>query len=325
MTTEAGGIGAVLKAAREEKGWTVGDVSSRLRLMSRQIEAIEAEDFSKLGQPVFARGFVRNYAKLLGIDPDELLGQMTKIRAPVAPEKETVPFKPSEEFWKSFWFIGFVAALIILLAIPVSLYLWLNSDEEEPVAAAVEKTVPPPPPPPAPVLEAPSGVPATGMPVQADEAAVAGQATPAVPSAPAPTPQTTQPVAPKPAPPQATAPPAPTAVVRPPLPFPVPAPVAQPAAPVQAAPVPKPAEEAARSSPVRLQFDQSAWVQVRDSTGRTVHSGMNPAGTAVEVAGKAPYYLVIGNAAHVHLSYKGKPVDLTPYIDVTVARLTLNP
>lgn len=76
---------------------------------------------------------------------------------------------------------------------------------------------------------------------------------------------------------------------------------------------------------MRMQFDQSAWVQVRDSTGRTVHSGMNLAGSAVEVSGKAPFYLVIGNAAHVRVSYKGQPVDLTPYIDVTVARLTLNP
>jgi cytoskeleton protein RodZ len=73
-----------------------------------------------------------------------------------------------------------------------------------------------------------------------------------------------------------------------------------------------------------MQFDQAAWVQVRDSTGRTVHSGLNPAGSTVEISGKAPFYLVVGNAANVRVSYKGKPVDLTPYIDVTVARLTIN-
>jgi cytoskeleton protein RodZ len=107
-------------------------------------------------------------------------------------------------------------------------------------------------------------------------------------------------------------------VARPPLPFPVP----PPAAPQPAAPEQQPAP--ATGASLRMQFDESAWVQVRDSTGRMLVSGLNPSGTTVEVNGKAPFYLVVGNAVHVRVVYKGQPVDLAPFTSVNVARLTLN-
>lgn len=294
--SEERGIGAALKAAREKKGWTTGDAGSRLRLMSRQIEAIEAEEFSRLGPPVFARGFVRNYARLLGLDPDDLLDQMTRIKTAPVQEAENLPFTPSEGFWKSPWVLGGIVAAILLIAVPVGLYLWLNSGEEEEAAPAIEKPVPPPPPPPAPVLDMPPAAP-TGVP-PADATSAAPQA---VPAQPAPTSGTAAP---------ATSPPAkPTA-------SPMPAPQVQQPAPATAASAP---------AALRLQFDQAAWVQVRDSSGRLVHSGMNPAGSSVEVDGKAPFYLVVGNAEQVRVTYKGQAVDLKPYTAVNVARLTLNP
>lgn len=276
MSEETPGIGANLRRAREAMGWSTRDVGSRLRLMSRQIDAIEAEDFSRLGPPVFARGFVRNYARLLGLDPDEMLEQMTRIKTPHTQEIESLPFTPRQGFWTSPVVLAGIAAVFLLIIIPAGLYLWLNSDEEQ-AAPAVEQLAPPPAPPPAPQLD-----------VQ-----------PPVPSA----------VAPADALPQD---PAATAAAQP-------APVAVPAAP-SSMPQATPATDAG----LRLQFDQSSWVQIRDSSGRVVHSGLNPAGSSVEVNGKAPFYLVVGNAHQVRVNYKGKPVDLTPFISVNVARLTLN-
>ena len=81
----------------------------------------------------------------------------------------------------------------------------------------------------------------------------------------------------------------------------------------------------ATASGLRLQFDEIAWVQVRDSSGRIVHSGLNPAASSVDINGKAPFYLVVGNAEKVRVVYKGKTVDLKPFTSVNVARLTLNP
>jgi cytoskeleton protein RodZ len=321
MNEEAQGVGATLRAAREARGWTTNDVAGRLRLMARQIEAIENEDFAKLGHPVFARGFVRNYAKLLGMEPDELLGQMTRVRiAPPQEEVESVPFAPAEGFWKSPWVWIAAAVAVVVIAIPVGLYLWLSGGEEEHAAPAVEQAVPPPPPPPAPVLETPPAAPAeaapaapeAGKPSSAPAAAAPAAAQP--PAAPAPAPQVAMPAPAAAVPARAPAPlPPPPAATPPAVPPPVPAkPVVAPAVPAQ-------------SGAVRLQFDEAAWVQVRDSTGRTMHSGLSPAGTMLDLSGKAPFYLVVGNAAHVRVSYKGQPVDIRPFIDVTVARFTLNP
>lgn len=281
MSEDGLGIGAALRAAREEKGWTTQDVGARLRLMARQIEAIEAEDFSRLGQPVFARGFVRNYAKLLGLDPNELLDQMTRVKLPTVQETESVPFTPSQEFWQSPWVMGGFAAVILAVAIPLGLYWWLTSDEEVHAPIAAEQAVPPPAPPPAPVLEeqAAESVPDPGQPAAAD--AVAAQATAG---------QQAQAVSPAQA-------------------------VAQPASNVVSAP----------TTALRLQFDDISWVQVRDGSGRIVHSGLNPAGAAVDIGGQAPFYLVVGNAEKVRVLYKGKTIDLKPFTSVDVARLTLNP
>ena len=284
MSEEGLGIGARLRAAREAKGWTAQDAGSRLRLMSRQIEAIEAEDFSRLGQPVFARGFVRNYAKLLGLNPDELLDQMTTIKVSRVQETESVPFTPSQEFWKSPWVLGGIAAVTLAVVVPLGLYWWLTSDEEEAPAVVAERPLPPPPPPPAPVLEGQQAETAV-MPAAEQPAAIPDASAPVAPQTAAP------------ATPQAQAAPA----------------VAAPAA------APAPATD------LRLQFDEISWVQVRDSSGQIVHSGLNPAGASVDVAGKAPFYLVVGNAEKVRVLYKGKAIDLKPYTSVNVARLTLNP
>ncbi|PKO73475.1 MAG: DUF4115 domain-containing protein, partial [Betaproteobacteria bacterium HGW-Betaproteobacteria-17] len=69
-------VGQILREAREAQGLTQEDAAARLRLMNRQVEAMETDDFESLGQPVFARGFVRNYARLLGLAPEALLARM---------------------------------------------------------------------------------------------------------------------------------------------------------------------------------------------------------------------------------------------------------
>jgi cytoskeleton protein RodZ len=74
---------------------------------------------------------------------------------------------------------------------------------------------------------------------------------------------------------------------------------------------------------IQFRLAQPAWLEVRDSTGKVLHSAVGSAGSAVNVQGLPPFSLVVGNAANVLVSYKNKPVDIKPYIDVTVARFTL--
>ena len=65
--------GAVLRSARLAAGISIEQMAQRLRLMGRVVEAIEANDLHQFSAPVYLRGYIRNYAKLLGIDPAPLL------------------------------------------------------------------------------------------------------------------------------------------------------------------------------------------------------------------------------------------------------------
>lgn len=70
-TTDANhGCGQRLRAAREAAGLSVQDVATRLRMPVRVVESLEAEDWSRLGAPVFIRGQLRSYGRLLGLATD---------------------------------------------------------------------------------------------------------------------------------------------------------------------------------------------------------------------------------------------------------------
>ncbi len=66
-------IGHILREARENKGLTLEDVQANTRINVRYLTALETGQYSKLPTPVHARGFLRNYARFLGLDPQPLL------------------------------------------------------------------------------------------------------------------------------------------------------------------------------------------------------------------------------------------------------------
>jgi cytoskeleton protein RodZ len=74
---------------------------------------------------------------------------------------------------------------------------------------------------------------------------------------------------------------------------------------------------------IRMEFAGESWVEIKDRDGQMLMSQLNPTGSRRFVSGRVPLSIVIGNAANVRLSYNDKPVDLKPYIQIEVARLTL--
>ncbi|MBB5944003.1 RodZ domain-containing protein [Xanthomonas sp. 3307] len=79
----AKGCGQQLREAREAAGLSIDDVGSRLRMPLHVVQALESEQWQRLGAPVFVRGQLRSYARLLGVDLEPLL-QTAQI-APVQP------------------------------------------------------------------------------------------------------------------------------------------------------------------------------------------------------------------------------------------------
>lgn len=67
------GIGDSLREAREAQGRSQQEAAQALRVRSDYVEALEAEHFQVFGADTYARGHLRNYANLLGLDPQPLL------------------------------------------------------------------------------------------------------------------------------------------------------------------------------------------------------------------------------------------------------------
>jgi len=120
-------VGQILREAREAQGMTLEDAAARLRLMQRQVEAMETDDFESLGQPVFARGFVRNYARLLGLAPEALLARMEGAPAEPTAVSPAAPLQP-DSWLTSPWLILVLLGLLVVVVAPLSLYWWLNSE-----------------------------------------------------------------------------------------------------------------------------------------------------------------------------------------------------
>lgn len=65
--------GRRLREARERQGLQTADVAERLHLQQAQVEALEHDDYSRFSAPIFISGYVRSYARLLGLDADALV------------------------------------------------------------------------------------------------------------------------------------------------------------------------------------------------------------------------------------------------------------
>lgn len=68
------GIGDALREAREAQGRTQQDAAQSLRVRSDYVDALESEHFDVFGADTYARGHLRNYARWLGLDVEEILG-----------------------------------------------------------------------------------------------------------------------------------------------------------------------------------------------------------------------------------------------------------
>lgn len=98
------GEGAILRKAREEKGWTYNDVEESIKIRVRYLDAMEREDYDILPGPIYTKGFLRTYSRLLGLNPEEIVNhylssvdqhEEPQVHAPLTPIQTTpVWFKP---------------------------------------------------------------------------------------------------------------------------------------------------------------------------------------------------------------------------------------
>jgi cytoskeleton protein RodZ len=276
--------GARLRAAREAAGLSLDQVAQQLKLAPRQVKALEDENFAELPGRTFSRGFVRNYARLLNLDPEDLLSHLPDVaHAPAlgSPALHStgammaeLPNATAQKSNVARWMIPLALIACIIAA---AAYEWyrggLGTLGEGPRTSSTAIVTEP---------KAGSGA-KTSLPnplaSEVRTAAVDDRAPVAVSAS-------------------------------------VGAPVAALATATPAAPV-------VAEAPLMLAFAGPSWTEIRDRSGQLLVSRLVEANSVEPVRGEAPFDVVLGNAKVVTLSYQGKTVDLTPFTRQNVARITL--
>lgn len=330
--------GAQLRRAREARGESVHEVAFALKLSPRQVDALERDEFNALPGIAFVRGFMRNYARHVGLDATPLLDAVQRLVGQDSPDLSPIRNAdgdlPIGDTRRSGSFPAGLAVLILLAMVATGWYFdWFRTDTAPSAEAVVEPSpsFAPAPTQPVesqsaisqsaiqltspqpvviePVADAQVGEAAASSDTAALAAATEGESAAPGVHAPAPAPA---PASSGDAAPAVTAPSNESAALA--------EPDAGVTAPV-AADVPAPAPGG--SGQLSFRFGADSWVEVRDAGGTILHSGINRAGSTRSVQGAAPFTLVVGNAASVTLEHDGKPVDLAAHIRGSVARLTL--
>ncbi|MBA4494408.1 RodZ domain-containing protein [Paenactinomyces guangxiensis] len=150
-----------LREVRQNKSLSIEEVSEQANIPPHYVEAIENGDFSALPDPLYARGFIRTYARFLGVDPLPILrayknvqpsgdNQMESVPAPVSLSRtermrqqqsrssqvhDVAPRGNWKSFLKSKWIIGGAVFAVMLL---ISVLIWVfMGKEDQPVAQPV--------------------------------------------------------------------------------------------------------------------------------------------------------------------------------------------
>lgn len=302
-------VGEHLREAREALGLRVDDIAQALKLGRRQVEALEAGEWEQLPGVTFTRGFVRNYARLVHVDPAELMTQLDRVLVkPTAnldvPEIEltTMPDSGPGASRRDRLVVLVGAALVLLAAaayflMPNDLSVLRSNTQALLDSASARTEAPAPAAPPAAEPVFPPGV--TPQQVLNPQAVVPPELQPA---------------------PAVAAPPA--TVAAPAVAMPQPA-ASSAAVPATAPSVPAAAATAVGGPQMRFVFDKESWLEVRDRDNHIVFSQRVPGGREETLNGRGPLSIVIGYAPGVRVFWRNQPVDLASHTRGDVARFVL--
>ncbi len=311
-------VGARLAELRRTKGWSVDDVSARLKVAAPKLQALEAGDTSQLPGTTFALGLVRSYAKMLGVDPEPFAQALRREKG--VPEVDlsmpasagtdlprgrvSIPLGGASRGRPWLWAVAAVVVALVAAAMWRTggdssnwLARFKSSGAGEAASAAHAQRE-------GAASDLPASAAVSGTVMQAG--ALAASATQSVGGA--------------------------SAGAAAALSASAPVAAAQPAQGAQqpAASAADGASAAVTAAPgqsvVALKVAQDCWFSVRDKNGKELFSALVRAGETRQVAGDAPLKVTIGNKAGLEsVAFDGKPVDPAKYSTArgNVARFAL--
>jgi cytoskeleton protein RodZ len=296
-------IGVTLRDAREAQKLSVEEVALRLRLSEKQINALEADDFSIFGSAIFVRGFIKSYARFLTIDPQPLLD----VHLEMYPQEQSqsITYKNVgvdklvdggvSKLTTLIFGVLLIAALFVWVAYKIWAYQSNSNTPDRPLpTVSMEQNVTPEP-----------------LPEAASPEASAKTETTMTEIA---LPKVTETVG---------------LVTKPELKATVDKPTEQTISAAAVKPEPVKSEPAKTSAVtngfvrVKLLLTGSSWIGVQDKNGKTVFSKLAKAGTEEYVDGLPPLKFHIGNASATQVIFNGETIDLTPSTYNNMARITV--
>jgi cytoskeletal protein RodZ len=142
---EGGGadtFGEWLKRQRDLRDISLREISDVTKINLRYLEALEENRFATLPAPVFARGFLREYARYVGLDPDEVLNYYSAAQQEQEPESPSRP-RPRRLHSSTQWFYGLVLTIVVigLFGVVAAISFWAerrpSRSQPPPIAAPV--------------------------------------------------------------------------------------------------------------------------------------------------------------------------------------------
>jgi len=321
--------GETLRQARESNGWSLAEVALKLNLTVTSLSNLEAGAFDKLPGHTFARGYIRAYAKLLGMDQTVLVQQFDQSTGTDSQGSNVHALGRIEEPVRVSHTILRIVSLLLLIAVIGGGFVWWQdqtSQRTRDLTSLAPEHV---------EVEGADGTTQIHPIDEPEDQAVAenqadnstslalpqsetsAESTGAESAAPA-----TEPAAPAVAPSAPAPTPAPV-VAAPATPAPNVSATPAPTAPVAQAPSAEAAAPVAGEGQVQLQFTGDCWAQVTDGRGKVIFSGLKHKGDSVTVSGKPPLNVRLGVARAAQVSYNGQPVDIAPFTSGETARLKL--
>ncbi|WP_137885022.1 RodZ family helix-turn-helix domain-containing protein [Pseudomonas sp. 2FE] len=323
LTVTRSNPGETLRKARENRDWSLAEVAAQLNLTTQRLSQLETGAFDQLPGHTFARGYVRAYAKLLGMDQSLAVQEFDHYTGTDATGSSVHGLGRIEEPVRLSQSVLRLVSFVLLLALAGVGFLWWQGQSAgrvgEPTGVSLEHVE----------VESADGTTQIHPLDEPEDQAVADAQSAGEPGLAEVSPElAAQPEAELPGtaatPPAASSPllvpNAPVAVVAA-TPAPV-TPVAPPAL-VAATPASIPAPAAVGQGMVGLEFSADCWIQLTDASGKVLVSGLKRRGEKLALSGKAPLELRLGYARGAQVRYNGQVVDVALFTSGETARLKL--
>jgi len=285
-----------LVAARDAHGWSLDQVARKLHLPMHVVQWIETEQYDRVGQGVYLRGYLNSYARLVGV-PTDAVDAVLRANAPPPPELVSTG-RISHSRYLVERYSGSALYLVLTGVIFVPLVMFAMN-----MGGNVGSRLTP--------LDAPTPAVATSDATDSTAAAPASSTT-STQTATVDNPQTAaQPTSPtNTAPAHTDAPLMASFTMVPTLP------AADSAAKQNAA-------TATTGEQLRLSLAEASWVEIVDADGKRLEYSTLPAGTVKEYSSDKSLTILIGNTGGAKVEIDGRAQDITPYNRGNVARFKI--